>query len=656
MKKIGLLAFLLSTALFAQENQVKLNESVITSQNFATTVRNTAANVSIVTAKDIEEKGCTNLIEALRMVPGILVKNYYGKIAFDLGGYSSVHAERNNIITLDGVKISKLDATLIPVESIERIEVIPNDGGVLHGDGAAGGTINILSKNIYGKNSNKKISGKISVGTASEHSYNYGLSTTVNATDKLALRVDYSNKKVKSWRRPNDGKKLKSKYETVSLAGDYKFDNSVLTLKYTRNNSDIAVGGDLPEKLYKEDRKQATWPWIDSYKSDDFYLTYKGKVGENTEFLTYGNFYKLTSLDEDKVKTSLFEKKFAKAQVKHAYMDKNYFIVGGDYQKAVTKPYSDGAKTGRNVTKTETGIFAMNEFKYGDFTFGQGLRYGKTAYDYYWRDKFPIPEDLRGEKGNQNFKNWAGDLSVKYNYSDTGMVYGKVSRSFRTPINREIYYTVDAQKLKSQIQKNFEIGVKDYIGENIFVSASTFYKLTDGEIYYQGTRMVENGKVNNYFPYYNMGDTRRIGVELLSEQYLGKFTLTESISYLNHKIVKSDFKSREGKEIPMVPNWKAGFGVSYKYNDKLNLDANIVYVGKCFDSDDPENVREKDICNYATVDVSANYRFDNGIGVVARVNNLFNKEYTDYVGYWDDSRQLSPAVGRNFSLGIDYKF
>jgi len=65
-----------------------------------------ASNVTIVTAKDIEEKGAQNLVDALRMVPGVMVKNYYGNITFDIGGYSSVHAERNSIITYDGVRIS----------------------------------------------------------------------------------------------------------------------------------------------------------------------------------------------------------------------------------------------------------------------------------------------------------------------------------------------------------------------------------------------------------------------------------------------------------------------------------------------------------------------------------------------------------------------
>jgi len=88
----------------------------------------------------------------------------------------------------------------------------------------------------------------------------------------------------------------------------------------------------------------------------------------------------------------------------------------------------------------------------------------------------------------------------------------------------------------------------------------------------------------------------------------------------------------------------------------LNLNADIIYYGKFYDSDDPENIRPKDKGNYATVSVSANYKFENGFALNARVNNLFDRKYEDYVGYWDGTRQYSPATGRYYSIGVSYTF
>ena len=611
-KKITLLSLILATAVYANdEADIKLNESVITAQNFKTTVKNTASNVTIVTAKDIEEKGAQNLVDALRMVPGIMVKNYYGNITFDIGGYSSVHAERNSIITYDGVRISAKEATNIPISSIERVEIIPNGGGILYGDGANGGVINILSKSIYGKDNKKKVSGNIRTEYGSRGSYKYGLSTTAKATDRLTFQVDYSKDRYRSERDSDENGKIVSRSQEVSIDTKYKFNNADLTVKYTRNEKHRADGGDLEEANYYKNRKMVTWAARDFSRSNDWYINYR----------------------------------------------QNYFIIGTDYMKEKLKGLNgEGAYTGRNTEKTDYGIFAINELKFGKFTFAQGLRYNKAEYDFYWREKYPVPRNIRGEHGEQEYKNYAANLELKYDYSDTGMVYGKWSRDFRTPLAREMYYTLEGSKLKSQTQNTFEIGTKDYIAGS-YVSLSTFYKKTNGEIYYQGTPNKESTRPGAVvFPYYNMGDTRRLGVELLTEQYVKNFTFTESVSYLNHKIVDSDFESRKNKEIPMVANWKLGFGVGYKFNNKLNINADVVYYGKFYDSDDPENVRPKDRGNYATVSLSANYKFENGFALNARINNLFDKKYEDYVGYWDGTRQYSPAAGRYYSIGASYTF
>jgi len=600
-KRIIVLSLILATAIYANdEAEVRLNESVITAQNFKTTVRNTASNVTIVTAKDIEEKGAQNLVDALRMVPGVMVKNYYGNITFDIGGYSSVHAERNSIITYDGVRISSKEATNIPISSIERVEVIPNGGGILYGDGANGGVINILSKNIYGKDSNKKVSGNVRTEYGSRGSYKYGLSTNAKATDRLTFQVDYSKDKYRSER-----------------------------------NSDR-----------------------DFTRSNDWYINYRQNIGDNTELLTYVDLYDSKENDDvTKILDRDYARKTVKLQLKHKYFNNHYFIVGADYMNEKLKGLdSNGGYTGRNTEKTDYGVFTINELKFGKFTFAQGLRFNKAKYDFYWREKYPVPRNIRGEHGEQEYKNYAANLELRYDYSNTGMVYGKWSRDFRTPLAREMYYTLDGSKLKAQTQNTFEIGVKDYIAGS-YVSLSTFYKKTNGEIYYEGTPNKESTRPGAVvFPYYNMGDTRRIGVELLTQQYLNNFTFTESVSYLNHKIVDSDFESRKGKEIPMVPNWKLGFGIGYKFNDKLNLNADIIYYGKFYDSDDPENIRPKDKGNYATVSVSANYKFENGFALNARVNNLFDRKYEDYVGYWDGTRQYSPATGRYYSIGVSYTF
>lgn len=150
-KKLAILALLASTAVYAEEvATTKLNESVISTENFETNVRETPANITVVTAEEIEKTGAVTLIDALRNVPGLHAREYQdGEVRFDLRGQNAMYANKNIIVTVDGVPVNSVGRTSgsyalsqIPIETIERIEVVPNGGGVLYGSGAVGGMVN----------------------------------------------------------------------------------------------------------------------------------------------------------------------------------------------------------------------------------------------------------------------------------------------------------------------------------------------------------------------------------------------------------------------------------------------------------------------------------------------------------------------------------
>ena len=75
MKKYLILAAILAvgTTAMAEENLAsqKLKETVISTENFETSVLDTAKNITIVTQEDIQNKGANTVAEALRGVPGI---------------------------------------------------------------------------------------------------------------------------------------------------------------------------------------------------------------------------------------------------------------------------------------------------------------------------------------------------------------------------------------------------------------------------------------------------------------------------------------------------------------------------------------------------------------------------------------------------------
>lgn len=286
-------------------NDVKLNESVITTQNTQTTVRDTAANITIITAEQMKNEGATNLIDALRMVPGVNARTYYGDIKFNVGGYFPIWAQNNTVVTLDGVKITQQDASNIPLDTISRIEVIPNGGGILYGDGAAGGIINILTKSQYGDAKDKLVNGTIGTEFASHNSYKYHVATTVNATKNLKFDVNYSNRHLVSWRKPvatdSNGnmvmvngepsytnKTLTSKYKHISLGASYKDDTQDARIRWSRNDTHYQYGYDVNQDVLDINRQITLWTNNSYYQSDDFFGSYKVKATDNLEVMVQG--------------------------------------------------------------------------------------------------------------------------------------------------------------------------------------------------------------------------------------------------------------------------------------------------------------------------------------------------------------------------------
>ncbi len=112
-----------------------------------------AAAVFVISAEDIHDSGATNIPDLLRMVPGMNVAQINANTwAISARGFNSefsnellvmVDGRTVYVPTFGGVFWDVLD---IPLEDIERIEVIRGPGGTIWGTNAVNGVINIITK------------------------------------------------------------------------------------------------------------------------------------------------------------------------------------------------------------------------------------------------------------------------------------------------------------------------------------------------------------------------------------------------------------------------------------------------------------------------------------------------------------------------------
>ncbi|TRZ75019.1 MAG: TonB-dependent receptor, partial [Deltaproteobacteria bacterium] len=132
-----------------QEKAIVMEEVVVTATRDTEEVRNIPANVSVITAKDIEKSGATNVVEVLDKLESIQFRDYSGNSSqsvIDMRGFGGDNPFGKTLIMLDGRKMNRPDMSSInwlqiPLNNIERIEVVRGASSVLYGDAAVGGVI-----------------------------------------------------------------------------------------------------------------------------------------------------------------------------------------------------------------------------------------------------------------------------------------------------------------------------------------------------------------------------------------------------------------------------------------------------------------------------------------------------------------------------------
>jgi len=145
---------IIAAAVHAEETTL-LNTVVVSATRSEQATVPTPASISVISAQEIEQSGARNVAELLRGRAGIQVSDLFGDgsggAVFDLRGFGAT-AGSNTLIMVDGRRlnngadIAAPDVTTIVLKNIERIEIIQGSAGILFGNQAVGGVINIITR------------------------------------------------------------------------------------------------------------------------------------------------------------------------------------------------------------------------------------------------------------------------------------------------------------------------------------------------------------------------------------------------------------------------------------------------------------------------------------------------------------------------------
>jgi len=667
--------------LFAEEEEaVELEEVVVTATRDWEEERKVPYNVSVITEDAIRRSNAQNVADLLRTVPGVFVADLTANrksVTVDIRGFGEA-GPSNSLVLVDGRRINQIDIsgadwTQIPLDQVERIEVIRGSGSVLYGDNAVGGVVNIITKKGKGKPSVQ------AEAVGGSYGLNIQRASSRGALGDFRYTVQARRENTRGF-RDNGG------YEGYDYGASVGYDiGDLIKLDLSGNYHRDRYG--LPGALSYQDLH--TWADRDDTKTpddygrtEDYYISFKGELDLKSwgrlimdtsyrEKESKGDYVSWSSISKYDIPTiGVTPRWIWEKDIKTFH---NKLIVGLDYYHSDSNNGYYSATMGdpaRGFLSSDTDV-------------------QRDTWALYFHDDFSILKTLilscgyRYEQVNNDFEgssydSWASTWTSFTNEEDDGMhawevgltylflenskVYGRISKSYRYPAIDEYFSSwsgLTTPLLEPQEGITYEVGVDHYFTDTIRSGLTFFWMELENEIYYNPLARWNPMWLSWVGENQNYDKTRHWGIEFSAEGKPWDWLRL----WANYTFIKATFRGGgyDGNDVPGVPNHKVSFGFDLTpafvaFLEGLEFNVWATYVSEeRFISDQPNIVPKLD--DYLTVNAKLSYtwRF---LTAFVGVNNIFDEEYYEYgvCNPATGARNYYPSPGVNVVGGMSLKF
>jgi len=672
---------------FIYANDVILDPLTVISTRLDENILYTPKNITIITSDQIERSPAKTIPELLSLEAGIQSRSLFGNSAvrstIDIRGFGA-SSTQNTLILLDGrrlndVDLSAINYAAIPIHNIERIEIIRGSGGVLYGDGAVGGVINIVTKRAqagvntgllkasYGSYATSQVEGALTRGTEK-----YGINIAGNYIDSNGYRSnnDLTQKNIQvDFRRDHDGGELFLKAgasdQELRLPGNRTVDP---TIGLDQLGADRR-GTDTPNDFADEDAQFITIGSKQTFsngivatidagyrhkKQMAFFDDYVGDPG----FLPPGSF--ASYLDTDIDVWSLTPR----VKINRSYLSLNHNITFGidayyyDYHsdRSLNPGTINTPIHKLDIDQQNYAIYANDLIGITSSTYLElGVRLQYIDLDS--KDDF----DGTAPGAVNNFESKAADFGsndteemynfgIKHFFTGSISAFGNVGRSVRFATVDELFqfnafFVREFSVIEPQTARHADLGI-DYEAENMSVSISAYYMKLKNEIHFNPAT----------FTNINLDPTKRKGIETTIElRPMQGFSIRGNYAYIDSEFDEGPFA---GNEVPLVAKHSASISANWDINSIFIFSTIWRYVGeKRFDNDQMNDFGQK-IPEYDMWDLKLMGEYEGWIASLA-INNILEEEAFD-VGIRSNSTpgrfNAQPLPERNFVLKIGYDF
>jgi iron complex outermembrane receptor protein len=604
-----------------------MREVVVTATRYEEETGTIPANVTVITEKDIANSTAQDVPSLLEEQAGVHAYSITGNrrnYRVDLRGFGET-AGLNTLVLVDGMRINQPDLsgtdwTLIPLDRIQRIEIVRGSrGSVLYGDNASGGVINIITKEgeqfkagvEVGGGSYETVNSSAFV-SGSKENFSYALSGRYYDSDGYR-----QNSQAKAEDLGTNLGYFIGDLMKLSLTGNYHKEED--GLPGALRQSELDAGVSRKDSLHPDDYAD-TEDYFAKLKPEMFFmgnselaldLSYRQRDSSFFSSFTGGTFKGHTGIG-----TFIGSPQFIIREPIFGF--DNTVTFGTDYTNAqeditnTTVSTFGNSKDKFDLEKENYGLYIHDEFHPLDsLILSGGYRYDHAKFSF-----------SPSTPGKTDFEENVFSAGIDYNFYKNSYVYFSYAGGFRYPVLDELFdffTNTILPDLKPQTSDDYEFGIRHYFTKDFYAKTNFFLIDTHDEIFFNPTKNVFGANDNLD------AVSRRQGVEASLSKAFERVTLQGSYTYMDTEIRGGQFN---GKKVPNVPTHQARVEMQIYPLNGLTVAINGIYVGSRYLESDYANAFPKQD-DYFVANAKLMYTWKNFTAFVD-ILNLLNKKYDEY--------------------------
>ncbi|MFY2510344.1 TonB-dependent receptor [Vibrio pectenicida] len=631
-----------ASLLSAQEQAVDDTMVILAKSDFNNSIEDIPSNITVIDSNDIAASGAKSLDTLLRARAGIQISDTNSGPSFAMRGFSGGQASSNTLILVDGRRLNKLDLSTpqissIQVSQIERIEILSGSAGVLYGDQAVGGVINIITKE------NKEDEGNISLSMGSFDSLAGAVDISKKLTDRWSLFLSANQDNTDNYREHN-------RRESGMLLAriNYAKDDTKFYTEASYYDNNRETPGSLTKEQYDQDPTQSI-----SFSPTDYSHEITKALRIGYQFNPSDSWLFSTDIIYDNTTGSGIawggeKSSSGKQLVGSVTVEKQLLNDSGQGNILIG---FEGAERdlAYKVSSTDRELEQQMLSAYGqlnlpivvNLTLTTGARYSRVTDSIYDVAVYPDEEKLPESQD-------AYELGFNYKLSESQRLYLRGESNFRfAKIDEQAYTSPGVMGLKPQTGKSIEAGW-GLIKNDFSVKVDVFNLRLENEIVYD---LSAPKPIGGSFDGANVNadKSERNGVSVSGDVYIQQDVQLG----MEYSLVDAEFTAGEyeGNKLPWVSRSSGRIFATYDINYNWQFFVEGVYTGTRYKDGDKSNSLDK-LPAYWLGNTALNFTQDVWSASL-RVDNLLDEKYPVSV---NSSGAYYPGDGRKVILTGTYKF